>query len=52
MEVSIFAISAIVLVAVMLAMAASWLIRAATAGVAAELSDPDPELSRVRPRRS
>jgi hypothetical protein len=34
-----------------LAMVASRLIGAATAQVAAELSDQDPELSRIRPKR-
>jgi hypothetical protein len=51
MEVSLFAISAIVLLVIMFAMAASWLIKSVTGRVAAEFSDPDPELSRVRPRR-
>lgn len=52
MELSALAVVAIALVAVMLAMVASWLIKAATARVAAQLSDSDPELSRIRPKRA
>ena len=50
MELSTLTVIAILLVGLMLLAAASWLVRVATAQIATELTDTDPELSRVRPK--
>jgi hypothetical protein len=47
----VLVVAAFSLGAAALAMVASRLIGVATDQVAAELSDPDPELSRIRPKR-